>query len=39
MGGCHYLLFLPEQMGAGADGSALVGLFEQLGAVPRRLVH
>lgn len=26
-------------MRAGADGSALVGFFQQLGAVPGRLVH
>ena len=35
----RYLFLLPEQMGAGADGLALVGFLEQLCAVARGLVH
>ena len=36
---CHYLFFLPEEVRAGADSSALVGLLEQLGAVAGCFVH
>lgn len=39
IGGCDYLFFLPEQVRAGADSSALVGLLEQLGAVASGFVN
>ena len=39
VGGYGYLFFLPEQVGAGANSSALVGFLEQLGAVASGFVH
>lgn len=39
-GPCSYLgLTLPEEVGAGADGAALVRLLQQLGRVPGGFVH